>query len=444
MYFAEGGCSAVGVNQRFHEKFAVAGGKFIFGSQFPGTIWDGTLALRPEVEERLRVARHFLWVNLAMAALKFGSTGPSAPYLRPTFQVRLLLLVGAAAVVLAMLQLVLSRESFQGERPERGRVPGRSTVDGNFDTTLKPSAEREPLVTVGEESAAPVSAASPAGAAGGAKVSENGFAFSESPSLPGQSSPTELSLNSSQNSSQTTQSASALQEKSLPTRLVLRGIEDNRQVVPSEWPEWLRVFDQLQRADLGPLERAKPEHVTFVQLFDQPEVYRGRLVRTVGYARRAHRVRPPRNDYGIAKYYQVWLQVDDHPADPVALWCLDLPAEFPLGMSIEERVEVVGYFFKLMSYLAADGKIRRAPLILAKTVKWQPRPALPYQARWDLLPLILGAALALTFCFLGWVYYRTRTTSRFGRGRKPELGPLPSKIEIPSLDDSHLSVRPEE
>jgi hypothetical protein len=113
-------------------------------------------------------------------------------------------------------------------------------------------------------------------------------------------------------------------------------------------------------------------------------------------------------------------------------------------MNIEERVEVVGYFFKLMSYLAADGKIRRAPLILAKTVKWQPRPAVASQVRWDLLPFILGAALALTFCFLGWVYYRTRTTSRFDRGSKSDLASLPPKIEIPPSDDSRLSATPEQ
>jgi len=375
-----------------------------------------------------------------MAALRFGSTQPSAPYLHPTFQVRLLLLVGGAAVVLAMLQLVLSRDSLQGERPERGRGPGQSTVEESFDTTLKPPAEREPLVTVGEDSAPPVPTASPADPEESAKVSQNGRDFSESPSLTGQSSPPELPLYSSQ----ATESAWTLQEQTLPARLLLRGVEDNRQVVPSEWPEWLRVFHQLQRANLAQLERVKPEHVTFVQLFDQPEVYRGRLVRTVGYARRAHRVRPPRNDYGISKYHQLWLQVDDHPTDPVALWCLDLPSEFPLGMSIEERVEVVGYFFKLMSYLAADGKIRRAPLILAKTVKWQPRPAVASQVRWDLLPFILGAALALTFCFLGWVYYRTRTTSRFDRGSKSDLTSLPPKIEIPPSDDSRLSATPEQ
>jgi hypothetical protein len=192
------------------------------------------------------------------------------------------------------------------------------------------------------------------------------------------------------------------------TRVKLKGVEDDRRVVPSEWGEWLRVFGLLKQTSLSALEAARPQPVSFLQMFDQPEVYRGRLIRTQGYIRRAHRVHPPRNSFGIDYYHQLWLQVDDHPSDPVAVWCLEVPAGFPLGMAIEERAEIVGYFFKITTYLAGDGKIRRAPLLLAREIRWQPRPRVAAKASWEHLPYVVLSALGLSAVLVAWVYFRTR------------------------------------
>jgi hypothetical protein len=370
-----------------------------------------------------------------MAALKFGSPRPPAPYLHPTFQIRMVMLVGAAAVVLAVLQGLLTDAPFRKEWQENKGSGGGGIANRDLDTGWRPRGENEPWVTLSEEPVGRGLEVSPTHSDRSSDHSDRSSDLSpgeaellEKAPLPAQSSAGNFPA------SQPPEKASvpSLAKKSLPTRLVLPGIEDNRQLVPSEWPEWLRVFAHLQEVTLSELEGLDPEYVTFVQLFDQPQVYRGRLLGTVGFARRAHRVQPPRNDYGIRHYYQLWLQVDDHPSDPVALWCLELPPEFPLGMSIEERVEVVGYFFKLMSYLAGDGKIRRAPLILAKTVRWQRRPSVVPETRWDLLPLIVLAALALSVGVVTWVYFRTRSHSRpLGDGLVSPEGGLSSISSFP-------------
>ncbi|GEM_PF-574179 len=232
--------------------------------------------------------------------------------------------------------------------------------------------------------------------------------------------------------------------ESLPAKNDLRGtgslgfdidfgkIVDNRRVVPSEWPAWLETFRVLANLSEVELRANSLGRVSFVQLFEQPGVYRGKLVTTVGVIRRAHRARTPKNEWGLTTYYQLWVQPDDHPADPIAVWSVELPPGFPLGMSIEERAEVTGYFFKLMAYQAADGKLRRAPLILARGIRWVPKyreTALPGSSSFGIVGTLL-AALLVALGFVTWVAWRTGLIGRksqvaSGQVRQVESEPLP-------------------
>ncbi len=203
----------------------------------------------------------------------------------------------------------------------------------------------------------------------------------------------------------------------------LKSVRDNKPLGVSEWDAWLHLFDVLQRSDEPTLREASSGRVSFVQLFDQPAEYRGELVTTQGTIRRAHSTKTPKNEYGLTDYYQLWLSPADHPTDPMVIWCLHLPEGFPTGMEVAEEAEVTGFFFKLWAYKAGDG-IRRAPMLLARTLDWRRRPPAANTSErspW-LLGLMIAGSAAFALLATAYVYYRTR------RGGPAGLGPLAERF----------------
>ena len=137
---------------------------------------------------------------------------------------------------------------------------------------------------------------------------------------------------------------------------------------------WEQTFITLRETGQAALLRASAQRVSFSELFGQPRSFRGRLVRLRGTFHRLERLTAPENQYGIEAYWQGWLELDGGPATPVVVQCLRLPEGMPSGMSVDEPVEIVGYFFKRYAYAAAD-TIRVAPLVMALEPVWRPRPA---------------------------------------------------------------------
>lgn len=190
----------------------------------------------------------------------------------------------------------------------------------------------------------------------------------------------------------------------------LKSIRDDRLLGPSEWDTWLHLFEVLRQTDESSLEQASTGRVTFVQLFEQSPAYRGELVTVSGTIRRAHPTKTPANDLGLTDYYQTWLQPADHPQDPMAVWTLSLPERFPTGMDLAEEAEATGFYFKRLAYKAADGEIRRAPLLLARNLKWIQRPPVvetPPQTSGRLALMIAGAAVFAVLA-TALIYYRSR------------------------------------
>jgi hypothetical protein len=197
----------------------------------------------------------------------------------------------------------------------------------------------------------------------------------------------------------------------------LRRIRDDRPSLPEEQTCSLRLLDILRQTDLAEIRRASMGPVTYAQLFNQPENYRGRLVTVAGVVRRVERIELPRNDYGIAAYSQVWLFPNDNPSSPEVVYCLDLPKGFPTGAKLTAEAGVTGFFFKRWAYPTADAD-RIAPLLLAKTLHWWKEPAVTPEPsahpRWLPLVVVLGALAAM---FSAW-YASLRT--------RPSRVPLPA------------------
>ena len=187
-------------------------------------------------------------------------------------------------------------------------------------------------------------------------------------------------------------------------RVDLASIVDNTVHRPSDRHAWFRLLEQLENHDQQILEAAEVPDVGFVELFEQPDNYRGELVRIAGQLKMAKRVRPARNALGIEEYYMFWIKPDGSNS-PLAIYTLEVPEEFPKltrdGVMLDDmRATFTGYFFKRWVYPAGDGP-RITPLLLAKKPTWSPEPlaeqaALPSTA--TILIATLAAALIGIVC----------------------------------------------
>ncbi|MCS7239163.1 MAG: hypothetical protein NZ899_12975 [Thermoguttaceae bacterium] len=349
-----------------------------------------------------------------MPALNFRRKRKRIPYFRPVFHLKLIALAILLGVLAAGLEALFTKK----EKP----------VVYPSDQESRPHGSIQGVTTGGSQSKADASPPS-------SEPKDAAFVDrkAEIPRLG------DTAAGGQQNSAELINRQSRVPAEELPEQISLSGVEDNRRVVPSEWEAWLKLFALLDAASYTEVITRAITPVSYLQLMGQPHVYRGRLVKTSGTVRRAHRVRPPKNPWGLDHYHQLWLQVDDHPADPVAVWAIDLPAEFPLGMTIEERAEVVGYFFKITTYVAADGKVRRAPLILAKTISWNQRPPIVQPDPRQALPYILSAAAGLAALATFWVWWRTKRSGHAQSEKGRPVFVYTDADEAPSPNRGHLA-----
>jgi len=109
----------------------------------------------------------------------------------------------------------------------------------------------------------------------------------------------------------------------------------------------------------------------FVDLFQHPDDYVGKPVMLKGHARKYRSYPAGKNDYDIKLLHELWLYTDDSQQNPCVLVFTDLPEGLPTNEAVIEGVSVTGYFFKMYVYSAQD-TVRYAPMLLAKTVSYNP------------------------------------------------------------------------
>ncbi|MEM8678737.1 MAG: hypothetical protein AAGF97_05185 [Planctomycetota bacterium] len=153
----------------------------------------------------------------------------------------------------------------------------------------------------------------------------------------------------------------------------LATLRDDTVFRADETSAWYGMLAAMQAATSAQLTEQGQGAVGFTQLYQQPDAYRGKLVRLQGTVKRCHYIEARDNPQKIPGYYQCWFWPTGS-TNPVVLYCLTVPDDFPQGMSINEWVEVDGLFYKRWAYRAVD-TIRIAPLVIAKRPAWQPSSA---------------------------------------------------------------------
>ena len=188
-------------------------------------------------------------------------------------------------------------------------------------------------------------------------------------------------------------------------------VEDDTVFRAVEADAWFHLLALLEMTDQRDLERASLGRVGFLQLDQQADAYRGRLVTIDGTLRGAKLVAAPPNGYSIEQYYQLWLQPDRGSPALVVVYALTLPEGFPLGTDLEAPCAATGFFFKRWAYPAREG-IATAPLVLARTVDWQPPPPPEEAPSGGQFVWAFFIALVLAVMIVGFFIVRTRAASR--------------------------------
>ena len=169
----------------------------------------------------------------------------------------------------------------------------------------------------------------------------------------------------------------------------LRRVQDNRtHQHPEEASAWFNLWHVLANNESRMIDAASTGAVTFGQLFEQPEIFRGELVSLRGVAHRAEWVPAAKNNSaGVEGYYRLVLKLHNGPNRPLFLYILYLPKDFPEGDQIDAEIKTTGFFYKNWLYEANDLSWL-APVVLARDLSWQ-NPPLKTQG-WPMAVLLAG------------------------------------------------------
>jgi hypothetical protein len=148
----------------------------------------------------------------------------------------------------------------------------------------------------------------------------------------------------------------------------LESIKDNAYFRNAENDAWFRFLALLQETPQDRIDTARSTRVEYVQLADQPDVYRGKLVTVSGWVRQVTNQTPAPNDLGIRSYFRVVVQPSDNAGWPIFVYCLELPAKLQQGELPAGTVSATGLFFKNLSYQWQNG-LGIAPVIVAKRIE---------------------------------------------------------------------------
>lgn len=213
------------------------------------------------------------------------------------------------------------------------------------------------------------------------------------------------------------------------TELELSAIQDNTFFRAEENQAWFGILDRLQDTRAGELHQDSLGEITYAQFIEQPDEYRGKVVTVNGTVMREEVLAAPANDIGIEQYHRLVVRPTGGGVWPMVVYSLELPEKFPRGDEVRADVAVQGIFFKNWSYSWQEG-LGLAPVILAKTVGWQPAAVVKPSRTEVTLPGVVaviaaGGALA---AIVGWLAWRQSRRPTVAIGQRAVVIALPAEV----------------
>jgi hypothetical protein len=187
--------------------------------------------------------------------------------------------------------------------------------------------------------------------------------------------------------------------------------DDTPWIRPSEYPAWYHFWSMLKKTPPETLaNRAQP--VGFVELFQQPKAFRGKPVAIEGSARRANYVKVDDPQSTVGGYYRVIIWPKGGPAEPIFLYCLELPTGFPTGDEIAADIAATGLFFKRMVYPTEhESDLRRAPVVIARSLDWLQPQSPPTTADKNTIRFVIAATVVGAILLVVLLSYIARSSA---------------------------------
>lgn len=159
---------------------------------------------------------------------------------------------------------------------------------------------------------------------------------------------------------------------------------------------------------------------------DAPSRFHGKLVTLTGHIRKLISYDARKNDFGVTQLHEAWLYTKDSQHNPTVVVFTDLPDGVPTGENLSEAATVTGYVYRLHYYEDKDGRLTRAPMLLAATIEWEPHTSTMETPLW----MKIAVAVAVVLIFAAVVAFVLRD----GAARKRRFKKMMSIGRPPEVD----------
>jgi len=199
-------------------------------------------------------------------------------------------------------------------------------------------------------------------------------------------------------------------------RRLFQAVTDKAPLVKSEMPAYWQLLKWALAEPMVKLEGRADRNAVFVQLFEEPDKFRGELIRLRLHIKRILKYDAPGNSAGIKAVYEIWGWTDDSRSYPYVVITSELPPGYKLGADVPDEGMFVGYFLKWMNYTAFD-KTRTAPLLLGRIRRVG--PASPVNRGLKLAQsdewILWGSGGLIILSVAGWVIFGRLRAARQAR-----------------------------
>lgn len=218
-----------------------------------------------------------------------------------------------------------------------------------------------------------------------------------------------------------------------------------------------RVLTRAYYTSQKALARAARRDVTFTHVINEPERYRGTVMRIDGRILRVNRFDPPveAEAAGISDLYEAWVFNEAFGTNPFCLvftvWPEGLSRDLLGQPKINEvvRISFDGFFFKNYRYKSKDrnGTLRETPLVVGRSLVVHPagdeEPSSAAGNIYLLLYLFVASVVGLIFGIFGLTYWYRRSDRRMQQrlqAHMPEFV-LPPPDAMPVLPPAAAPVK---
>lgn len=233
-------------------------------------------------------------------------------------------------------------------------------------------------------------------------------------------------------------------ELALPRELLADVQDSSLGIRHKESAAYYALLAKARDIPLSVLERAARTDVSFVALYNDPELYRGQLITLDGELRRFTPLAAGENTENLDTVYEGWLFTEDGGrTNPFRVICTGKPPGLPVGTEVRERVRFTGYFFKRYGYPTQHG-LNFAPLLLGKRMRWTP-PAAATGVERGSAPYVLATVVVLGLAFTGVVWWHAVHEKRLHQTELQRLREPPREaiaaLEGVETTDIHAVLR---